>query len=227
MSHHDALDITHTLATPCSSCAWKLEKSPTKNPDVPHCEWARRSRGVEFFVRVPDGIGPVIPMCRQYRPDALDWGRGEAATYFQGLISESAEEITGELAAILLAHTRLLLQDGQGHLFKYGSSTYGGRTMLECFTGRPLKRSESHLDWILSWMDDYGEFFAPAQVLALFDLVRLEWKRVRGGYWRDEYELLVDDKALPYQDQLWTTYWAGLHGEDTEEETDEDSDSQF
>lgn len=211
MSRHDALDVTHTLATPCSSCAWKLEKSPTKNPDVPHCEWARRSRGVEFFVRVPDGIGPVVPMCRQYKPMALSWDRDQAGDYFRGLISESNEAISDELAAILLDHSSRLLYDGHKHLFSYGGKTNAGRTMLECFTGRPLKKSESHSSWILSWMNDYGEFFTPAQVLALFKMVRLQWKRVRGGSWRREYELLVGGKALPYQDQLWTTYWAGLH----------------
>ena len=69
--HAELNGADHPMAACCVDCAWKLDCSPTKDPDVPHCEFARRRRNLRFLVRVPKNKqqGDVkIPLCLQYKP---------------------------------------------------------------------------------------------------------------------------------------------------------------
>lgn len=213
IEHHGELASTHVLATPCPRCEWHLDASPTKNPDVPPCEWARRTRSVEFFVRAPQQIGPAIPVCRQFKP-AL--GDRTNVDYFADLIPEHPLELPPTFTDILRHQIRHLVLDARGHICgRYGTKS-GVRLILECFTGRPLKKSDDYSQWITSWLNEILPHLTFHQVPTLWHLIRAEWECARMGHWGREYHLLVGDILVPYKDEAWIWFWT-YHGETTDE----------
>lgn len=71
MESHTHLSVSHPWATPCASCQNRRDDSPVKDPNVPHCNWAKGSSTAHLNVWMPQNPGdkgPHVPTCRQYLP---------------------------------------------------------------------------------------------------------------------------------------------------------------
>ena len=162
MAHHLELTVKHPFASQCALCQYRREDSPVKDPDVPHCDWAKGSVKADFHVLVPAGKakGPHIPICGQFTPTQA-WPERIPA-------HPSPPEMPREwLKTQILAHT-----DKIGGSIK--GRDYGA---LEWLTGRPLK-SESHRDWFKKQLEQNIGELSDAQLYTL-----LVWAL---GQWHDK-----------------------------------------
>jgi hypothetical protein len=189
MEHHLELTVKHPFASQCTLCQYRREDSPVKDPDVPHCDWAKGSVKADFHVLVPSGKakGPHIPICGQFTSTQA-WKERIPA-------HPSPPEMPREwLKTQILAHT-----DKIGGSIK--GRDYGA---LEWLTGRPLK-SESHRDWFKKQLEQNIGELSDAQLYTL-----LVWAL---GLWHDRAAypttLPVDGAGVQfaaYQRLDWETY---------------------
>jgi hypothetical protein len=163
MKGHETLAVSHPFATPCVSCRHRLEASPTKDPDVPHCAWAGRLRNVTFQQLKPvDSSGPVVPVCRQYAP-SQPWNEiipGHAAP-------------PGVPRDWLKAQILLLAKEGQPG---YGGS---GLMPFEFLTGRPMGANEQYSDWFAQQFEEHIGNLSLEQLWTLFIWATAEWQRAK------------------------------------------------
>ncbi|MCA9983357.1 MAG: ParB N-terminal domain-containing protein [Anaerolineales bacterium] len=162
MAHHTTLAVDHPVATRCAGCQHRLAKSPTKDPEVPHCAWAGRLRTVQFLQLQPAEAGqPVIPVCRQYAPTA-SWAE----------LIPAHPAPPGLPRDWLVAQTLELAQQASSRL---GSDRYP----FEFLTGRPMKGSESHASWFAEQLKARQGDLADAQLFTLFLWSHAQWSRER------------------------------------------------
>lgn len=195
IDHHGELNLSHPLSTPCMMCRHRTDESPTQNPDVPHCQWAARLRDVEFFVRAPAGgaIGPAIPVCRQ----------------FMALEGWTWAERLPEHAGDTLPRPMLLTFIDRLHKAAHNYVTQGQRTMLECLTGRPMTKSESHSCWFADRVAIEEPHLSDAQLMTLYLLAMAEWiASLAPGSIHSGYPLLIGDRSVMYDNVPWTRFWA-------------------
>lgn len=151
--------FSHPWATRCSTCKWHLDQSPTKNPDLPYCQWADRRRRIDFKVRVPtDGPGMPIPLCRQYAPANDDW-------------KETLPESKQALAfprSVILDIVGAMASDAHGH----------DRRCLEFLVGRPLRSKDKGRRFEKMLKKRIGDL-SDGQLQTLFTWLTCEWLRVR------------------------------------------------
>ncbi len=189
MEEHGSLSgANHPLATRCPECKWKLDCSPTKNPDVPHCEWGARRRNVEFKIRSPmeEGSGPEIPLCRQYGP-TRSW---------DDTIPEHHAEPSMP-RTWMLRMIELMDQDVGRRTGGYGSIP---RSACELLTGRPLSAKESNGLWFSNALKEEIGNLSDRQLATLFHWVAADWMRV----WRSGYLLpLADGRVVEYRERGW------------------------
>jgi hypothetical protein len=162
MQRHEELAVTHPFATACASCRHRLEASPTKDPDVPHCVWAGRLRAVHFQQLKPvDGSGPVVPVCRQFAP-TQPWNE----------IIPAHAAPPGVPRDWLKAQILLLVKAGQPN--------YGGSTMpFEFLTGRPMGANDSYNDWFSQQFKEQIGNLSLEQLWTLFIWATAEWQRAK------------------------------------------------
>ena len=197
MEHHTSLATEHPWATLCALCQHLRGDSPTKDPGVPHCNWAARLKSIEFFVRAPvDGGGPCIPLCRQFAPQDSPWR--------QRIPAHSAPPSLPR--DWMLAQIRHLVADGHKTRRPIGDA----RTMMEFMTGRPIKATgEGHRGWFLQELEKQVGELSDEQVQTLFVWVFSEWRRVKAtGYGgNNQYPAPVGpngSQSVLYNERKWT-----------------------
>ncbi len=196
MENHTSLATEHPWATLCALCQHLRGDSPTKDPSLPHCEWAARLKTVEFFIRGPvDGGGPCIPLCRQFAPQDSPWRQRIPA-------HSAAPSLSRDW---MLAQIRHLVADGHKTRRPIGDA----RTMMEFMTGRPIKATgEGHRGWFLQELEKQVGELSDEQVQTLFVWVFSEWRRVKAnGYGGDnQYPVPVGpngSQSVLYSEREW------------------------
>lgn len=179
MAGHEKLSgYEHALATRCGECAWKLEGSPTDDPEVARCQWAAEERYVEFYKRTPQAgkDGLVIPRCCQYAPTRT-WEK------------------------TLPAYPR---NPGFSRELLVRMSCEMGENVENCelLTGQPLGRDD---DWkgIPELVRDRAADLSDRKLATLFEWVAMEWMAISYGD-EEGYLLRLDDgRMVPYIDRKW------------------------
>jgi hypothetical protein len=185
-THAQMSGANHPLATRCAECAFRLDQSPTKNPSVPHCQWAARRRNVEFWVRVPsNGDGVEIPLCRQYGP-ARSWDEsvpehpappGVPREWMVGLIEDLVESVERRA---------------------YSGSE--ARLVCEMLTGRPLRSSESHKGRFAEGLEAEVGNLSDGQLWMLLMWVAADWMQTR----KKRYLLpMPSGQVIEYREEAW------------------------
>jgi ParB-like chromosome segregation protein Spo0J len=184
MQTNEQLAAGHPFATPCATCRHRLDASPTKDPDVPHCVWAGRLRTVSFKQLQPtDGNGPVVLVCRQYAP-TQPW----------------SETIPAHVAPPDVPRDWLKAQIL--HLAEAGNRHQSGHNVFEFLTGRPLSSSENYGDWFRKQFESQIGDLSDAQLFTLFIWSHSEWQRAR----RREFLLPVNGSGVQfatYKEAKW------------------------
>jgi hypothetical protein len=199
---------SHWFATCCETCQHKLEESPVKSkPDAPHCAWAHRRRKVQFGVRKPveEGQGPVIPLCRQYKPSKC-WD--ELIPDHPTPPPNVTREWMKNVITHLVEHVERENRDQRTYV----------RMMCEHLTGRPELSRESHLRWLFARFEEKIGNLSDAQLWTLVLGITAEWERDRAGY----YDLcLSDGRIVRYVDEAWRTAGEAEAKEGEEPDVDE------
>ncbi len=189
IEHHTEMSgARHPVATRCEDCRHHLDGSPTKDPDVPPCQWAARRHRVEFVVRTPiESKGPEVPLCWQFAP-ARSWN---------DVIPEHPAP-PGVPREWMVAVIREMVQA----VGKRKAPTSSSRLACEHLTGRPLKAAESHKGWFIEALESQIGNLSDGQLWTLFTWVTADWMRDQ-----DEagvYLLpLADGRVLRYTERAW------------------------
>lgn len=204
LEHHlECEGVRHPLATRCDECVHRLQTSPTKNPRVPHCQWAARRRNVSFHaLYLSDDVTrtkAVIPICDQFMPKEQDWSE---------LVPKYPHPVTLSRSHMI----QLIEHHDEGR--KYSSHT------LPQLTGCPMRAADRWGNWFAEQFDDQVGNLSDEQLMTLLLWVLAQWQlrekkvaTVLLGNWIP-VEVTRDDFALWFQ--------AVNMEEEPEEEDDED-----
>lgn len=161
MARHEQMTANHPFATPCGQCRHRLEVSPTKDENVPHCAWAGRLRSVTFTVlAAAEKNGPRIPVCRQFAP-VQGWRERIPAHPHPPQIP------------------RAWLQEQILHLVGESNRHGSDRNSFEFLTGRPLGGDERYGEWFRQQLAAQGGELSDAQMFTLFIWAHAEWQRAQ------------------------------------------------
>lgn len=146
----------HPLATHCRVCGYSLSSSPTQDPSVPPCMWARNRRSIEIVVlKAQDGREYDIPVCRQYIP-VQPWDKIIPETKVDGSWQrEQAERLVTMIA---------------GHL------QMNSHAPLRQLTGMPIKADEKVHTWFLEQFAAQKNSLSDGQMITLSKWMLAEWQ---------------------------------------------------
>jgi phospholipid N-methyltransferase len=216
MKYHIGLNCNEVMTTPCKRCRWKTRESPVKSrDDVPHCTWANRYRIIEFNVRQPTkGLGPVLPVCRQFMPADLP----TVASWQVFIPSLSLVDDPDFRLPFPRQMAETMIKTLSYEAIRNYHSGSKARTVLEPWMGREPGKSEHGRDRLMFWYEEMLPEMTDGQIGYLLALVNSEWQTYHK--WDEgphlpqvyrEYDAMIrtaDGWAMErYEIISWKKYW--------------------